>query len=69
MLYRYEFSRKDNYIIAPLILYEIERNYSENVQNEKKIIPKDEYESICENAIRDIPKLAEYIQKYFNIKD
>lgn len=70
-LYKYEFSRKDNYVIAPLILYEIEKNYINKAQNtnEREVIPEDDYESICKNAIKDIPKLAEHIQIYFNIKD
>lgn len=66
-LYRYMYSRKDNYVIAPYKLYEIERNFNEDIQNEKDMIPKDEYELICRNAIKDIPNLAEHIQIYFNI--
>lgn len=68
-LYRYEFSRKENYVIAPLILYEIEKKYSKDVTDEKEIIPKNKHEAICENAIKDIPCLAKHIQKYFNIND
>lgn len=69
-LYRYEFSRLDNHVIAPSILYELERNYFKTEQkiDEKEILPIDEYKSICEKAIEDIPKLAEHIQKYFNIE-
>lgn len=68
-LYRYKYSRKDNYVIGPLILYEIERDYlgNEQINDVKDVLSKDDYQQYCEKAIEDIPLLAKHMQNYFGI--
>lgn len=67
-IYKYRFSRKDNYVLAPYILYQIEEKmYTERIRNLNinDLIQIDEFRDICEKAIEDIPKLAEYINNFF----
>ena len=68
-LYKSLFSRKNNYIIAPFIVYEIERDHflKGTSIEEEEIISTNDYKNICDKAIEDIPNLADHIIKYFKI--
>jgi len=60
-LYKYMFSRKDNYVIAPFVVYEAERDCSDKGQMlyEKEMFSSEKYKFICEKAIEDIPDLID----------
>lgn len=65
-LYRYAFSRKDNHVIAPKILFDIKSDQLEKDVHiaEKDIFTDEQYKKICDEAIGDIPKLAEHIKNW-----
>jgi len=63
-LYKYMYSRKDNYIIGPVILYELERDFlgNEQIHDVKEVLSESDYQTYCDKALDDIPKLANLIR-------
>jgi len=67
ILYKCSMSKKGNYSLAPICVYDIDREYYSRgiLVNEKDFFSEEEYKKICEHAIYDIPNLAEHLIKTF----
>jgi len=65
VLYKYSLSRNDNYAIAPYCVFDIDNEYYSRgvLVIEKDLFTVEEYRKICEDAVNDIPNLAEHILK------
>lgn len=61
-------TRHRNYIIEPTQVYEAKLSDKYAVSYDLKKVLKDDYESLCEKAILDIPSLCNHIEVWFELE-
>lgn len=66
-LFRYFWTRRDNYLLTLDVAYKkMAQCYKEGRDYKEKEEFKNCYKQLCEEAIEDVPKLAEHLKAYFD---